>query len=115
MVRKPIEKGGLGVLNMKTHNQALFWNWTSFIKKDIQWVHFIWSTYYRNIVPHAANRCDSFWWKSIMKLSLVFRGTAACKIGQGVTTDSAKMIGTIKFRKQHIPAFSFSPRWRYLR
>jgi hypothetical protein len=23
MVRKPIEKGGLGVLNMKTHNQAL--------------------------------------------------------------------------------------------
>jgi hypothetical protein len=77
------DKGGLGVLDMKIQNQALllkllekFYN-----KRDIQWVHLTWSTYYQHTVPHASHKCGSFWWRSIMKLSPIFRGITSCTVG----------------------------------
>jgi hypothetical protein len=87
MVCRPKDKGGLGVLNMKTQNQGLLLKFLDkfYNKKDIQWVKLIWSTYYQDSIPHATNACGSFWWKAVMKLSPIFRGIAYCKIGKGDT------------------------------
>jgi hypothetical protein len=62
MVCKPKDKGGLGVLNLKIQNQALLLKFLDkfYNKKDIQWVHLIWQTYYQNSIPHASNMCGSF-------------------------------------------------------
>jgi hypothetical protein len=85
MVCKPKDKGGLGVLNMKIQNQCLPLKFLDklYNKKDIPWVKLIWSTYYQNSVPHASSVCGSFCWKTIMKLSPIFTGIAACQIEQG--------------------------------
>jgi hypothetical protein len=37
------------------------------------------------MIPRDFNACGSFWWKSFMKLSPIFRGIAAFKIGKGDT------------------------------
>jgi hypothetical protein len=56
MVCKPKENGGIGIENFKKKNDSLlmkhlhkFYN-----KADTPWVQLIWSTYYDNVVPHAA-------------------------------------------------------------
>jgi hypothetical protein len=61
-VCKPKDKGGLGVLNLKIQNQALLLKFLDkfYKKKDIQWVHLIWQTYYQHSIPHASDMCGSF-------------------------------------------------------
>ena len=88
LVCKPKKKGGLGVLNLKTQNQALLLKFLDkfYNHENIQWVSLIWTTYYQNQIPHAADSCGSFWWKSVMKLSPIYRGVATCSIGNGTTT-----------------------------
>jgi hypothetical protein len=85
MVCKPKDKGGLGIIHMKTQNQALLMKYLDkfYNKKDLQWVDLVWSSYYQNSVPHAADNCGSFWWRSVMKLSPIYRGVAQCTVGQG--------------------------------
>ena len=86
MVMKPKIKGGLGVLNLGMQNDALlvkqlnkFYN-----KRDIPRVHLIWSKYYSNgKVPHGTKECGSFWWKDLLRLSMLYRGVAKCQIGDG--------------------------------
>ena len=70
---------------MKLQNQALLLKFLDkfYNRADLQWVQLIWSTYYQDSVPHATDRCGSFWWKSIMKLSPIYRGISSCIIGQG--------------------------------
>jgi hypothetical protein len=50
MVCLPKEEGGLGVINLKTHNEALLLKnlHKFFNKSDIPWVHLIWEKHYRN-------------------------------------------------------------------
>jgi hypothetical protein len=87
MVCKPKDKGGLGITHMKTQNQALLLKYLDkfYNKKDLQWVDLIWSSYYQNSIPHASDKCGSFWWRSIMKLSPLYRGVAECTVGQGTS------------------------------
>ena len=83
---RPRNKGGLGVLNLRNHNNALllkhldkFYN-----KKNIPWVNLIWKTYYSNDeVPHVAADKGSFWWKDLLELCDFFRGVATCTMGDG--------------------------------
>ena len=83
---RPKDKGGLGVINLSSQNNALllkhldkFYN-----KRDIPWVNLIWETYYSSgEVPHAVNEMGSFWWKDILKLCDLFRGIATCTMGNG--------------------------------
>jgi len=85
---KPKIKGGLGVLNLRLQNDALllkqlhkFYN-----KKDIPWVQLVWFRYYRNgKVPHASREVGSFWWKDLLRLSVLYRGIARCQLGDGST------------------------------
>jgi len=85
---KPKRKGGLGIINLRSQNNALllkhldkFYN-----KKEIPWVKLIWNAHYPiGQVPHAITDRGSFWWRDILKLCDLFRGIAECKIGDGST------------------------------
>ena len=77
LVCRPKEKGGLGIIDLQTQNQALlikqlhkFYN-----RRDVPWVNLIWSTYYEGLVPHATEQCGSFWWCDILQLTPSYRGS----------------------------------------
>ena len=65
-VTKPKNKGGLGVVELRSQNEALlikhldkFYN-----KRDIPWVNMIWQAHYsQGQIPHAATDRGSFWWR----------------------------------------------------
>src|SRR6266540_4000229 len=86
-VCKPINKGGLGVINLTLQNDALllkhldkFYN-----KKDLPWVSLIWNKYYKNKVPHATREVGSFWGKDVLRLNVLYKGIAKSNLGRGET------------------------------
>jgi hypothetical protein len=88
MVLKPKVKGGLGVQNLRLQNDALLLKQLTkfYNKKDIPWVQQVWFKYYPNgKVLHATRETSSFWWKDLLRLSVLFRGIARCHIGDGST------------------------------
>ena len=87
VVMQPKEKGGLGVLNLRLQNDALLLKhlFKFYNKVDTPWVHLVWSKYYTTKVPHASREFGSFWWKDVLRLSIIFRGIAKCEIGDGST------------------------------
>lgn len=80
LVQKPKHKGGLGVINLSMHNDALLLKQLDkfYRKVDVQWVNLIWQKYYQTEVPHLAREKGSFWWKDILRLHLKYRGIASC-------------------------------------
>jgi hypothetical protein len=85
---RPKRKGGLGIINLRSQNVALFIKHLDkfYNKRDIPWVNLIWNTYYSNgEVPHASKDEESFWWKDLLKLRDMFRGIATCRVGDGTT------------------------------
>jgi len=87
MVQKPKSKGGLGVINLRLQNDALlmkqlhkFYN-----KEDIPCVQLVWFKHYPRKVPHVSTEVGSFWWKDVLRLNVLYRGIAKCKIGDGTT------------------------------
>jgi len=86
-VMMPKEKGGLGVLNLRLHNDALLMKHLSkfYNKANLPWVQLIWSKYYTHKVPHAAREVGSFWWKDVLRLNIIFRGIAKCELGNGAS------------------------------
>ena len=87
MVCLPKKEGGLGVLNLKTQNEALllkhlhkFYN-----RADIPWVHLIWEKHYNAEQLPDSRRKGSFWWKDINKLLLSYKGLAMVHIYDGAT------------------------------
>jgi hypothetical protein len=81
LVRKPKDKGGLGVINLSIQNDALLLKQLHkfYSKADTQWVAFIWQKYYSNTIPHLTREKGSFWWKDIFRLHSQYRGVAICK------------------------------------
>ena len=70
-VCKPKKAGGLGVLDLRTQNNALM---IKFLHKfmnrmDIPWVQLIWHAHYQNHkLPQSSGPCGSFWWKDCLSL-----------------------------------------------
>ena len=81
-VCKPKSHGGLGVLDLHTHNKTLLMKFLhKFLNKaDIPWVNIIWESYYQNSLP-GERMNGSFWWKAILKLLPTFRQLYVCKGG----------------------------------
>jgi hypothetical protein len=78
-------KGGLGVLNLKTQNEALLLKHLNkfFNKEDIPWVSLVWESYYgSDTLPSQGRKC-SFWWRDILKLLDKFKGMAKVNINNG--------------------------------
>jgi hypothetical protein len=83
----PKKEGGLGVLNLRTQNEALllknlhkFYN-----QSDIPWVHLIWEKHYRNGSLPSNIKKGSFWWRDNLKLLDSYKGLAMVNIHDGVS------------------------------
>ena len=64
MVCATKDEGGLGVLNLGNHNEALLMKYLHkfYNREDIPWVSLVWEKYYSNgRLPENSNR-GSFWW-----------------------------------------------------
>jgi len=87
LVCKDKSEGGLGIIDLKTQNQALLMkNLDKFFnKKEIPWVHMVWEKLYSNNRLPAHTRKGSFWWRSIIKLLPLFKGFAQIQINNGKT------------------------------
>jgi hypothetical protein len=85
MVTTAKEDGGLGVLDLKTQNEALLIkNLHKFFNRvDIPWVNLIWEKYYSNGRLPNHTRKGSFWWKDILKLLQKFKGMASVNVQNG--------------------------------
>jgi len=82
------EEGGLGVLNLQTHNEALILKHLHkfFNKSDLPWVELIWDKYYRNgRLPNINTPRGSFWWRDALKLLDKYNGLASVIISSGQT------------------------------
>ena len=85
-VCKPKSHGGLGVLDLHTHNKTLLMKslYKFFNRADIPWVNIIWESYYQHYLPNE-RMIGSFWLKAILKLLPTFRLLHNCKAGTGDT------------------------------
>jgi hypothetical protein len=85
LVCKPKKCGGLGVVDFQKQNVALLIKFLDkfYNKKDLPWVHLLWSEYYLDSVPHADNLRGSFWWRDVLKQVDNFRGISSVKPGKG--------------------------------
>ena len=87
MVTKSKEEGRLGVLDLKTQNEALLLkNFHKFYNRaDIPWVHLIWEKYYSNgRLPNHVKK-GSFWWKDVLKLLDKFKSMASVSVTDGAS------------------------------
>jgi hypothetical protein len=84
-VCRPKDQGGLGVLDLKTQNEALLLkNLHKFFNRlDIPWVNLIWNTYYSQGSLPGFQLEGSFWWKTHLKLLDKYKGMGRCVIGDG--------------------------------
>ena len=87
MVCLPKMEGGLGIINLKTHNEGLLMKFLHkfFDKMDIPWVHLVWNNYYANGQLPGQQKKRSFSWKDIVKLLDQFKELAVVSINSGDT------------------------------
>ena len=87
LVCRPKNKGSLGVLNLRIHNEAMLLKIVSkfYNKSYIPWVNLLWDTYYHDRVPHATILCGSFWWRDLCKLMDKFRMVSKVQVLAGDT------------------------------
>lgn len=85
LVCRPKDKGGLGVINLRTQNIALLLKHLDkfYRNVDLPWVDLIWKSYYTSKPPHSIANKGSFWWKDIVYLADVFRGIVQCTVQTG--------------------------------
>jgi hypothetical protein len=85
MVCRAKEEGGLGVLNIKTQNEALIIKHLHkfFNKEDLPWVSLIWEQYYNSGKLPANSKKGSFWWRDVLKLLDKFKGMAKVTVNNG--------------------------------
>lgn len=83
----PKDQGGLGVLDIFTHNKTLLMkNLHKFFNRhDIPWVNLIWETYYSDGNLPGGNMVRSFWWKSNLALIDQYKAISRCNVGDGVS------------------------------
>ena len=82
LVCLPKDEGGLGVLNLRTQNDALLLKHLHkfFNREDIPWVHLVWEKYYSNGSLPSSQKKGSFWWRDIIKLLDAYKGLACVNI-----------------------------------
>lgn len=81
------EEGGLGVLNIKTQNEAILIKHLHkfFNREGIPWVSLVWKKYYDSGKLPGSSRKGSFWWRDILKLLTKVKGMAKVQIQSGTS------------------------------
>lgn len=66
----PKVEGGLGVINIETHNDSMLLKFLHkfFSRADIPWVNLVWDNYYSEGELPGQRKRGSFWWRDIVKL-----------------------------------------------
>ena len=86
---RPKKEGGLGIIDLKTQNTALFLKYLDkfYNSADLPWVTLTWTKLYGNsqTPPQARSPSGSFWWKDILKLFDKFRYISICIPKKGNT------------------------------
>ena len=80
-------QGGLGILNIKSQNEALLIKHLHkfFNKENVPWVHLVWEKYYNDGKLPSSQRKGSFWCRGILKLLTKFKGMARVQPNSGKT------------------------------
>ena len=83
----PKKEGGLGVLNLKTQNEALLLKHLHkfFNRLDIPWVQLVWEKHCSNGTLPGTRKKGSFWWRDILKLLDSSKGLAMVHINDGIS------------------------------
>jgi hypothetical protein len=83
----PKKEGGLGVLHLETHNEALLLkNLHKFYNKvNIPWVQLIWDKYHANGKLSNHTLKGSFWWRDILRLLNKFKSMVNISVHKGDT------------------------------
>jgi hypothetical protein len=87
LVCRPKIEGGLGIINLEDHNQALLMKSLDkfFNMADIPWVNMMWEKHYKNGKLPSEVKKGSFWWRDILKLLTKFKQLAQVQLGNGKT------------------------------
>jgi hypothetical protein len=87
MVCLPKKQGGLGVIDLNTHNEAMLLKFLHkfYTKADIPWVRLIWENYYGNGKLPGQIKKGSFWWRDIVKLLDKYKNLASVLVAIGDT------------------------------
>jgi hypothetical protein len=85
MVCKPKKQGGLGVLDLSSHNEAMLLKFLHkfFSQADIPWVGLVWAKYYNSGRLPGQQRKGSFWWRDVVSLIDKYKGMASVTIADG--------------------------------
>ncbi|XP_020112154.1 uncharacterized protein LOC109726772 [Ananas comosus] len=91
-VCKSKSEGGLGILDVRTMNCALLtkWWWKFHIAPQLQWNRVIRDLYYqrrRPLMEGSSFRPQSYWWKGVLSLKLIFKWGSNYILGNGCSTD----------------------------
>ena len=83
----PKTEGGLGVINLKTHNETLLLkNLHKFFNKvDAPWVNVVWEKHYQNGKLPSYIKKGSFWWRDNLKLLDNYKGMASVSLQDGTS------------------------------
>lgn len=106
IVSTPKEEGGLGVLNLQTHNEALILKHLHkfFNRCNLPWVELIWDKHYKNgKLPGSSAPKGSFWWRDALKLLDKYKGMANVIVADGKTCFLWDDLWNGQVRKQQFP------------
>jgi hypothetical protein len=97
LVCRELNKGGLGVIDLRTQNEALLIKFLHkfFNKEDIPWVSLVWEKYYNFGKLPGEIKKGSFWWRDILKLLIKFKGMARVQVGSGEPAIFGKISGIL--------------------
>jgi hypothetical protein len=111
LATRPKREGGLGIINLKTQNEALLMKHLhKFINRiDCPWVNLVWNNYYYNGSLPDHRPKGSFRWRSLLKLLTKFKGTAISQMNQGSSVLMWQDMWNNGVRSLHMPElFSFT-------
>jgi hypothetical protein len=111
LVTRPKRKGGLGVIRLRVHNDALLMKYLHkfYSKDDLPSVQLVWGEYYSNGRLLGKTKKGSFWWQSILKLQDIYIGLAHTSYGAGDTISSWEDLWNGSILHQAYPhLYSFS-------
>lgn len=75
LVCLPKQQGGLGVINLSVHHEALLLKFLHkfYSKAPVPWVRLVWEHYYANGSLPGQQRRGSFWWRDVVSLLMIYK------------------------------------------